>query len=50
MPKLTDEQREQSKRALRERLITAIEESPRGLTLEDVQQCFQFACKYALLK
>ena len=44
MPKLTDEQGEQAKKALQERLVTAIEESPRGLTNGEIRKCILKTC------
>jgi len=44
MSKLTDKEREQAKKALQERLTTSIDESPRGLTLEEMRMCVLKAC------
>ena len=44
MPKLTNGQREQAKKDLQERLTTAIEESPRGLTNGEISGCILKTC------
>jgi hypothetical protein len=44
MAKLTNKQREQAKKDLQDRLTTAIEESPRGLTDEEMRMCVLKAC------
>ena len=41
--KLTDEQREQAKRDIQAQFEEAIWDSPRGLTLEDIRDCFEKA-------
>jgi hypothetical protein len=44
MPKLTDKEREQAKKALQDRLTTAIEETPRGLTNGEISGCILKTC------
>jgi len=39
-----NKQREQAKKDLQDRLTTAIEESPRGLTDEEMRMCVLKAC------
>jgi len=44
MTKLTNKQREQAKKDLQDRLTAAIEESPGGLTDEEMRMCVLKAC------
>jgi len=41
VPKLSEEQRQEAKRTLRKELDRLIGKSPKGLTLDDLQECWQ---------
>ena len=44
MAKLSAQEREQAKKDLVTRLISAIEKTPRGVTTEEVRECITEAC------